>query len=336
MNAVLDDDNLLELILFQLDGEVSGILTRCADGGGPGNLGTLPQIARRAHAAALTCRLVCRRWKAHSEAAIVNAGIRFRFARFQTFASFFDNFLTSDAMRRSRRAAPSFPTVSELMTPSAFLVKAYEHSMKRVAGTNPDAAVRLLRHLQEKAVRGHFVIYAAHHKLASWQRRLRQQLPGATISVYGTEDDLRSMKHGQEFAVVSYALASTEAYIQHPGVTVYHLNHVKYVIFDDARRYMWRPNLHHIFYPTSNHVSGEGLLLDDFHTRPCTLAELCTLAVLAYQGPKNPEDDEADGVHLQAHLMQVFDPFNFSEAVVDRLLRPQLMDALRHGMCRPH
>ena len=34
--------------------------------------------------------------------------------------------------------------------------------------------------------------------------------------------------------------------------------------------------------------------------------------------------------------MQVFDPFNFSEAVVDRLLRPQLMDALRHGMCRPH
>ena len=141
MNAVLDDDNLLELILFQLDGEVSGILTRCADGGGPGNLGTLPQIARRAHAAALACRLVCRRWKAHSEAAIANTRVRSRLCQVQCSSSFFDSFLASDALRRSRRAAASFPTVSELMTPSEFLVKAFMNSLLRVAGTSADVAI---------------------------------------------------------------------------------------------------------------------------------------------------------------------------------------------------
>ena len=99
---------------------------------------------------------------------------------------------------------------------------------------------------------------------------------------------------------------------------------------------MWRPNLHHIFHPTKEPADPSGLLLDDFHTRPCTLAELCTLVLLTFRNTTDLEDEEVPGVYLQAHLMKALDPFNFSEAVVDRLLRPQLMDALRHGMCRPH
>ena len=80
------------------------------------------------------------------------------------------------------------------------------------------------------------------------------------------------------------------------------------------------------------------MLLDDFHTRPCTIAELCTLADLTYKGPQHMsirDDGDEDGVLLQAYIMEALDPFNFSDAVVDRLLSPQLIACLRHAMCRP-
>ena len=135
-----------------------------------------------------------------------------------------------------------------------------------------------------------------------------------------------------EIAVVSYALASTDAFAGPHSTMLSSNKKLKYVIFDDARRYMWRPNLHHIFHPTEEPSYPTGLLLDDFHTRPPTLAELFTLAVLANNGPPS-DDGEEDGVLLQAHIMEALDPFDFSEAVVDRLLRPQLMAAVRHAMC---
>ena len=47
-----------------------------------------------------------------------------------------------------------------------------------------------------------------------------------------------------------------------------------------------------------------------------------------------PDNGDEDGVLLHAYIMEALDPFNFTDAVVDRLLRPQLMDALRHAMCK--
>ena len=333
MNAVLDNDNLLELILFQLDGEVSGILARVAeptrdqrealsDAKGE-QMRSVSQAAQNAHAAALATRLVCRRWKAHSGFALANTRIRKRLEEFQLFAAFYASLLCPDTV-----------------TPSAFLVKAFMSSVKRVAGAIADKAIGQIRFLLEQQVRGRFVIYAAHHTLGSWQRRLREQLPGTTTSVYATNDDLGRMRPvptGQsEISVVSYVLASTDAFMQPHSTMLSSDMRLKYVIFDDARRYMWRPNLHHIFHPTKEPADPSGLLLDDFHTRPCTLAELCTLVLLTFRNTTDLEDEEVPGVYLQAHLMKALDPFNFSEAVVDRLLRPQLMAAVRHAMCGSH
>ena len=333
MNAVIDNDNLLELILFQLDGEAAGMLAQIAAAEGltdaKGELmKSVPQAAQNAHAAALATRLVCRRWKAHSGFALANTRIRIRLLTFQDYAAFY--------------YSVGLPIgCDDTVTPSAFLVKAFENSLKRVAGANPDVAIGQIRQLLEYKVLGRFVIYTAHHKVASWQRRLRQQLPGTTTSVYATNDDLGSMQRlwpdQSEIAVISYVIADNEAFME-PHSTMLTGKNLKYVIFDDARRYMWRPNLYHIFHPTKKLLFGgdEGLLLDDFHTRPCTLAELFTLVFLTFGKTSDLDDEDVPGVHLQAYLMEVFDPFNFSEAVVDRLLRPQLMAAVRHAMCGSH
>lgn len=338
MNAVLDNDNLLELILFQLDGEVAGILTRIADAEGltdrrAADIKSVPQAARRAHAAALASRLVCRRWKAHSGSALANTRVRFRLAvgGTQALAAFYAGRL-SEEIRLSRRADAQYPIASDLTTQSAFLASCYQIHLERAAGTNADAAIGQIRHVLGFKVAGRFVIYTAQHKLASWQRRLREELPGATISVYGTNDDLGEMQRlarGQtEISVVSYTVAGSQAF--GPDVTPGSAIFFKFVIFDDARQFMWRPNLKHIFHPTNAPTAPVGLLLDDFYTRPCTLSELFKLAILLYPQASGTSDPD----RLQAHIMEALDPFNFTEAVVDRLLRPQLMDALRHAMCK--
>ena len=141
---------------------------------------------------------------------------------------------------------------------------------------------------------------------------------------------MQHLARGQtEISVVSYALAFNPSNA--------FLHSFKYVVFDDARRYMWRPNLYHMFRPLGDH-GPPGLLLDDFYTRPCTIAEVCTLAVLVrpYAESSIVIKNLQDGGFLQAHIMDALDPFNFTDAVVDRLLRPQLMDALRHAMCKSH
>lgn len=87
----------------------------------------------------------------------------------------------------------------------------------------------------------------------------------------------------------------------------------------------------HIFYPVNTRVAPTGLLLDDFYTRPCTLAELFTLVALTFRGSTH-QNFETNQFWF---IMEALDPFDFSEAVVDRLLRPQMMACLRHAMCRP-
>ena len=331
------DDVLLEEILLQLDGELCSILRRVADGGGPAVVGKawsgkpLPVVAMEACQAALASRLVCRRWRALGDHALATTLIRLRLFKWQLRAAMYMNFLIesmpASAQQRLRFGRPD-ATVSQLASsPKEFMEAAYKNGYAPLVVTSASAAVELIQHLRSNNVDGPFVVFAAPKKLATWKRYLRSEFSGQ-VNTYASRADFVDVDWSvQEGAIVSYA-ATADWPKPHIGRAL------SYVIFDDARSYMWRPAFTRLFDEggrillKGNMFAVPHVLLDDFHA-PCSLFELFNLVYYAF--PREIENQE-NPVDLQVHVMEALDAFDFSPSVIDRLLRPQLEAATRHMM----
>ena len=326
------DDVLLEEILLQLDGELCSILRRVADGGGPAVVGKVaPVVAMEACQAALASRLVCRRWRALGDHALATTLIRLRLFEWQLRAAMYMNFLIesmpASAQQRLRFGRPD-ATVSQLASsPKEFMEAAYKNGYAPLVVTSASAAVELIQHLRSNNVDGPFVVFAAPKKLATWKRYLRSEFSGQ-VNTYASRADFVDVDWSvQEGAIVSYA-ATADWPKPHIGRAL------SYVIFDDARSYMWRPAFTRLFDEggrillKGNMFAVPHVLLDDFHA-PCSLFELFCLVYYAF--PREIENQE-NPVDLQVHVMEALDAFDFSPSVIDRLLRPQLEAATRHMM----
>ena len=260
------------------------------------------------------------------------------------------------------------PDASGLRSPTEFLVGSYENCGLRPAGANASAAMAFLMHLRQFDIKGRFVIMTSLKKLHSW-KVLVQQTPGvcSRLLVCETAADFQGAMSSDDgrldVVIVSYACAARLP--KHPNPEKHH-RFAAYIILDEARQYMWRPDLARFFDPARSiwddnaHLarnplfvekgSNPALLLDDFHCKPCTLFELFHLVWFTWHGDRalidrsrtdrNLQDDNNnDDLQLgplgwQASIMELLDPFGFSDAVNDKVLRPQLEAALRHSMCR--
>ena len=286
----LDDDELLPYILLQLDGAVTSMLRCIADGGGPDAAGTLgPQVAKEALAAALASRLVSQRWRHHSEQAVATTRIRCRLLMVQLKAAVYHRFLLIKSLPTSslllQRAGRADALASELVSPTEFLVAAYENAI-RPMGANASAAMALLRHLRVHDIHNRFVIVTSPKKVHSW-KVLIEQAPNvcSRLVTCNAAADFEGLSNGlsDEVVIVSYTCAPQwpEAY-----------NRQSYVILDEARQYMWRPSLRRCFDPSKCIFESRAgpavmyLLLDDYHSRPCTLFELFHLVFTWHGGDK--------------------------------------------------
>ena len=333
----IDDVNdvLLEEILLQLDGEICGILRRIADRSVAKNenAASIQVLAMEARTAALASRLVCRRWRALGDHALATTLIRLRLLARQVKAAMYTKFLVqrmpASAHQLQRSGRPDATAAQLASSQEESMVAAYENCYSPVVITSADAAVELIRHLRKHNVNTPFVVFAAPKKLAAWQRYLQKKFTGR-VSIFASQADFVDVDWRlQEGAIVSYAAA---AYWPK------RLVRLSYVILDDVRTYMWRPTFTHLFDRKGNifqknHASSsvEYALLDDFHA-PCSLFELFNLMYYAANLPPHERKKHKNPLELQAYVMEVFDAFEFSPGVIDRLLRSQLEAATRHMM----
>ena len=365
MLGPLDIDALLEEILLQLTGESALKLRLIADD--KGCCVTYPMvaaIATAAHTAALASRLVCRRWQLCGIRALAATSIRLRLLKCHLSASSIHSFLTNPASsnpggklyKRAQRAGLPDAFASELMpTPEAYLKNAYENGLW-VAGANADAAMAHLVHLRSNGLSSPFLIFTQPKKLHLWANRMWQAPSiSSRLLTLATATDIESFvrdraeirRSSNAVVIVSYAVG-----ISRVTAEVLRTMGSQYVILDDARSYMWRPDTLFLFQGVDDRrLSDVGLVLDDFFGRPCTLTELFQLvyfgaASLFLRQDMNGRlllergqslEQSSGAVQLQALIMEAFDiDFDgFSQADIDQLLRPQLEAAIRHVICRP-
>ena len=338
---VFDNQELLEHILLQLDGEMRNLLAVCAAGGGLEKVGAAHKTgaAKTAHKATLASRLVCHQWRARAACAIASTRVRLRMLGYQTLSAFKHCFLRQHHFERQQGLLDVSPV--SVSSPAEFLTAGYEHGAPRMAGCGPDAALDVVRHLQEQGIVGRFLIAVPRKKIHAWELRINQTHHWQSqLVTCHCEADLKQLSN--RLAHSQILLVPYDIFKAWPKKRL-----VKYVILDEARSFMWRPELCALFniaaaateadVVKAKDMPTESLLLDDFRTRPRALGELFQLVHAGYDMPTDLQDDDdaysSGTLGLHAHVMKALDPFNFSESKIYRLLRPQLEAALGHFLC---
>ena len=346
----LDDPELLECILKQLDGEIVRSLQRYADVSHPDSTSQFRMDkVKQAHAAALAARLVCKCWQARGLEALATTRLRLRMSEYQFWSAMHIGFLEREVPNsvKARRGGRADASASALMSIDDYLVAALENSLPRVAGANADAAVRFLVHMRSERMSGNFVIFTPARKVRQWQRRLAQ--------ASGVYDQLVTCESGsdledaladpevenRDIILVPYSVVDSRRWSSE-GIVMF----ADYAIFDEARSFMWRPNLRYIFAPQDGFlrrsgVSAEleaqlgprhdalGLLLDDFDN--IAIQELFQLAHICHPEVRKKKKSSTG---WQAQIMEALDAFDLCDTAVDKLLRPQLDAILSHVLCR--